>query len=96
MIQLTRLDGSVVTINADLIETIEERPNTIITLTTEKRFVVQESAQDVVERVVAYRQMTSRPRLVLMPEDEEGKADDGSPLEFPRPGRMPGASEEGF
>lgn len=94
MIQLTRLDGSVVTLNADLIETVEERPNTIVTLTTEKRFIVQESAQEVVDRVVAYRQMSTRPRLVLMPEEEkQGNADGSSPLEFPQPGRTPGSGE---
>jgi len=95
MIQLTRLDGSTVTVNADLIETIEERPNTIVALTTEKRFIVQESAKVVVERVIAFRQMSTRPRLVLMSEDEDKGEDDSTPLEFPQPGRTPG-SEEGI
>ncbi len=94
MIQLTRLDGSSLTLNSDLIETIEERPNTIITLTSEKRFIVQESAQDVVERIIAFRQTCARPRLVLMPEDEQAENDgESSPLEFPQPGRMPGSGE---
>ena len=97
MIQMTRLDGSVVTVNADLIETVEERPNTIVTLTTEKRFVVQESAQELIDRVVAYRQMSTRPRLVLMAEADQVGAgqDQPGPLEFPQSGRTPG-SEEGF
>lgn len=93
MIQLTRLDGSTVTVNADLIETIEERPNTIVALTTEKRFIVQESAKVVVERVIAFRQMSTRPRLVLMSEDEDKGEDDSTPLEFPQPGRTPGSGE---
>ena len=94
MIQLTRLDGSVVTINADLIETVEERPNTIVTLTSEKRFIVQEGAQEVIDRVIAYRQMSTRPRLLLMSEeDAAGHIDDSRPLEFPQPGRMPGSGE---
>lgn len=96
MIQLTRLDGSVFILNADLIETVEERPNTIVTLTTEKRFIVQESAEKVVERVIAYRQMSSRPRLVLMPGDEGVEGDDATPIEFPQPCRTPGSSEEGL
>jgi len=96
VIQMTRLDGSIVTVNADLIETVEERPNTIVTLTTEKRFVVQESAQELIDRVVAYRQMSTRPRLVLMSEaDQVGDGQDPRPLEFPQSGRTPG-SEEGF
>jgi flagellar protein FlbD len=94
MIQLTRLDGSLVTINADLIETVEERPNTIVTLTTEKRFVVQESGQDVLDRVIAFRQLSTRPRLVLMAEEQQlEEPDDTTPLEFPQPGRTPGSGE---
>jgi flagellar protein FlbD len=95
MIQLTKLDGSTFTLNADLIETIEERPNTIVTLTSEKRFVVQESARQVVDRVVAYRQMSSRPRLMLMTDEERAQADaaNAHPIEFPSPGRTPGAGE---
>lgn len=94
MIQLTRLDGSIVTLNADLIETIEERPNTVVTLTSEKRFIVQERAQEVIDRVVAYRQLSNRPRLVVMPEEEQDGSERGSaPLEFPQPGRTPGSGE---
>lgn len=94
MIQLTRLNGSVVTLNADLIETVEERPNTIVTLTTEKRFIVQESAQEIVDRVIAFRQMSTRPRLLLMSdEDAGGDQEDASPIEFPQPGRTPGTGE---
>ena len=97
MIQLTRLDGSTFTLNSDMIETIEERPNTIVTLNSEKRFVVQESAQDVIDKIVAYRQMISRPRLAIVPDGEhpEAAASSAHPLEFPPPGRMPG-SGEGF
>jgi flagellar protein FlbD len=95
MIQLTKLDGSTFTLNADLIETIEERPNTIVTLTSEKRFVVQERAQQVVDRVIAYRQMSLRPRLLLMTDEEHAQADaaNARPIEFPSPGRTPGAGE---
>ena len=56
MIKVTRLNGSELVINADLIETIEERPDTIITLTNEHRFVVRESIDELLNRLAAYRQ----------------------------------------
>jgi Uncharacterized protein, possibly involved in motility len=55
VIKVTRLNGTELVINADLIETIEERPDTIVTLTNEHRFVVKESIDQILERIAAYR-----------------------------------------
>ncbi|MEB3328543.1 MAG: flagellar FlbD family protein [Candidatus Sericytochromatia bacterium] len=55
MIQVTRLNGSVFVLNADLIETVEATPDTVVKLTTEHTFVVREGVEELVERVVAYR-----------------------------------------
>jgi len=55
MICLTRLGGSEVVINADLIVTVEKTPDTVITLTTGDRIMVKESVDDVVERAAAFR-----------------------------------------
>ena len=55
MIQLTRLNHIPMVLNADLIEHIEITPDTVITLTTGQKIVVLEPADDVVERVVAFR-----------------------------------------
>lgn len=55
MVTLTRLDGSTVVLNADLIETIEAVPDTVVTLTNHKKIVVREAVPAVVERVVAYQ-----------------------------------------
>ena len=55
MIQVTRLNGSELTLNAELIETIEATPDTVIMLMNEHRWVVRESVDEVVERVVAYK-----------------------------------------
>ena len=45
MIEVTRLKGKKMMINAELIETVEETPDTVITLTNGKKFVVSESAE---------------------------------------------------
>jgi len=55
MIQLTRLNGNQVVVNSDLIEFIEETPDTVITLTTNDKLVVRERMADIVSKVVSYR-----------------------------------------
>ena len=42
MIEVTRLNGTTVLINSDLIETVEETPDTVISLTTGKKFIVKD------------------------------------------------------
>ena len=56
MITLTHLKGEKIVLNADLIESLEATPDTVITLTTGKRIVVRESVQEVAKRVEAYTQ----------------------------------------
>ncbi len=55
MIRLTRLDGKQFIINADLIEVIDETPDTVITTTTGRRFIVSEKGDEVVRRCIDYR-----------------------------------------
>ncbi len=56
MIELTRLNDTKFTLNADLIETVEEVPDTVISLTTGKKLFVKESRQNVKNLVVLYKQ----------------------------------------
>lgn len=63
MIPVTRLNGSKLTINALLIETIEETPDTLITLTTGKKFIVTEKVSDVVSMVKVYMQNAGSVRV---------------------------------
>lgn len=55
MVRVTRLDGSEIVVNADLIETLEATPDTVVTLSTGRRLVVREPVEEVIERVIAYR-----------------------------------------
>ena len=59
MIKVTRLNGSEFVLNADLIETVESTPDTIITLTTGTKLMVRESPDEIVNRVVAYKRRIS-------------------------------------
>ncbi|MBP5533351.1 MAG: flagellar FlbD family protein [Lachnospiraceae bacterium] len=64
MIDITKIDGRGVTINAELIETIEEIPETVITLTTGKKLIVKESRQKVKNLVKSYKQEIFRQYLM--------------------------------
>jgi len=55
MIEVTRLNDSKVIINADLIERVEESPDTVITLTSGNKIVVKESRQEVKNLVILYK-----------------------------------------
>lgn len=55
MIKVTRLNDSEFLLNPDLIEFIEETPDTVVSLSTGKKVVVVESAEELVNRIVAYR-----------------------------------------
>lgn len=57
MIRLTRLNQSSFIVNADLIKTIEERPDTTITLINGETLIVREKMQEVVTRAVEYGRM---------------------------------------
>jgi flagellar protein FlbD len=55
MINVTKINNVNITINSDLIETIEETPDTVITLTTGKKLLVKESRQEIVNLVKLYK-----------------------------------------
>ncbi|HTV66771.1 MAG TPA: flagellar FlbD family protein [Bryocella sp.] len=55
MIQLTRLNSTRLAVNADLIQYVEEAPDTIITLVNGEKLVVRETAAQVIELVLAFR-----------------------------------------
>lgn len=60
MIEVTRLNGKVLTINCDLIELIEETPDTVITFTTGTKIVVKEEADEIRDKVVKYKRSIFR------------------------------------
>lgn len=55
MINLTRMNDSTYTLNSDLIEMVEETPDTVITLTSGKKLVVSESREDIIRLVEEYK-----------------------------------------
>lgn len=55
MIKLRRMNGKEFIINADLIELVEETPNTVIKLTTGNKYVVKESADEIIDKITCYK-----------------------------------------
>ncbi len=71
MISLTHLNGESFVLNSDYIETIESRPDTVITLFNGKKHIVRESVDDVVKRVIEYRKKVTAPSPLMLPEEGE-------------------------
>ena len=69
MIRLTRLNGDEFVINADLIRSVEQRPDTYVMLTTGDRLIVRESLSEVIGRALAWARAV---RLGTQPEVPAG------------------------
>ena len=61
MLPLTRPDGSVLLVNPDRIETIEETPDSVVTLADGKKLLVREPAAEIAERFRAYQRSIRQP-----------------------------------
>ena len=55
MIGVTKMNGMNITINSDLIETVEDTPDTVITLTTGRKIIVKESRQTIKNLVKSFK-----------------------------------------
>lgn len=55
MIHLTRINQRQLVLNSDLIEQIEATPDTVITMTNGQKLVVADSAESVIEKIIAFR-----------------------------------------
>lgn len=60
MVTLTKLNNSPIVINAEMIESLEATPDTIITLNNGRKILVKESTDQVVERVLEYKKEVLR------------------------------------
>lgn len=63
MIKLNRLNGQELVINAELIELIEAKPDTIITLTTGEKYIVQNAVDEIIEKTKEYRRSLNQNQI---------------------------------
>ncbi|UFU01031.1 flagellar FlbD family protein [Radiobacillus kanasensis] len=71
MIKLTRLNGDSFTLNALYIEQIQSFPDTTITLTSNKKLVVRESQQEVVDLVQSFYNKIGLTGVITKVGDED-------------------------
>ena len=93
MIRLTRLNGSEMYLNADLIATVESHHDTVITLVDGKTYVVSEPASEVVHAITTYRASVLAVADQLgaaMPAPAGAESEELAPLLVLRPHRTTG------
>ena len=55
MIRVIRLNGSDIYVNPDLVLTLEETPDTVLTMTNGEKFVLKDKVEEVVQRYIDYK-----------------------------------------
>lgn len=72
MIRLTRFDGSNFVLNSEIIQYVEAAPDTIITLVTRDKTMVRETVEEVIDKVIEFKQRIFRGDLEFKrdPDDE--------------------------
>ena len=79
MIRLTRINRVPLVLNSDLIEHVEVTPDTVIAMTSGQKFMVMESAEEVIQKVIEFRRsIVNHPEALLKPRDET-PTQDGQP-----------------
>lgn len=79
MIEVTKLNGETIMVNADHIEIVEAHPDTTLVLREEKRIVVRDSVAEVVRKVMEYqRSIRTGPSIPAGPGAGSGRAGEGT------------------
>lgn len=55
MIRVTRLDGSSIVVNVDLVQWVERTPDTVLSLVSGEKLLVRETPEQFVASVLEYR-----------------------------------------
>jgi len=63
MITVTRLNGSPLVVNDDLIEFIERTPETVLSMNEGRKVTIKESVEEVLERIVIFRRSIGLPEV---------------------------------
>ena len=67
MIKLQKLNGAEIIINAELIESVEAAPDTVLNLATGNRFLVKNSVDEVIAKIVEYKKKVYSERKCINP-----------------------------
>jgi flagellar protein FlbD len=61
MIALTRLNGHPIMLNCDLIESLEETPDTVVTLVSGNKLVIRDAMRDVQQKIIDFKRKIYGP-----------------------------------
>ena len=61
VIALTRLNGHPLMVNSDLIEQIEETPDTVVTLTSGNKLIVRDRMAEVQAKIIEFKRKIHGP-----------------------------------
>ena len=61
MIALTRLNGQPIMVNADLIESVEHTPDTVVTLTSGNKLIVRDSMEQLKQKIIDFKRKIYGP-----------------------------------
>ncbi len=67
MIKLEKLNGTTIVINAELIESVEAAPDTVINLATGNRYLVKDPVDVVIAKVIEYKKKVYAERKCVNP-----------------------------
>lgn len=76
MIVVTRLNDTRFGVNPDLIERIEEYPDTVLLMVNGERYVVRERLEEVAALIVAYRARVVSSASGLLRDGDDGECED--------------------
>ncbi len=76
MIRLTRINRVPLVLNSDLIEHVEVTPDTVIAMTTGQKFIVMESADEVIQKVIEFRRSIAGLPTTAWPAEEQTAAEE--------------------
>ncbi len=84
MINLTRLNGTEIVVNADVVESLEATPDTVLSLTSGQKLAVREPITEVVEKVIRYQRRVHTPPGQVRQEWAPAPSEAGSPSQGKR------------
>ncbi len=76
MIRLTRINHVPLVLNSDLIEHVEITPDTVIAMTSGQKFMVLETADQVIDKVIDFRRTIARMPEKMAPDEEQAPGPD--------------------
>lgn len=72
MIALNRLNNQPIMVNADLIETLESTPDTVVTLTSGNKLIVRDRPEEIQAKIIEYKRRIHAPVTLTSGGDHNG------------------------